>query len=372
MAKKRWLKRLAVFMLCTAVSLTGCGEKKQEAVPELIEPVGVDVDTAVVKKMDFSSVQSFQGEIVPNIKGLYFLSSGNIGKMYVSTGDKVKKGQLLATLSSVDSGAKQLQKQLREKQKENKEANQITQCDIDKMKEELQQLKSRRKKAKGKEAKTGLDKQIAEKEENIGIAVLQLSQQKQTQQLELKHLRQDIAAAKKQTKESRIISPVNGEIISTAGGSGYMVQAGVTAVNVADMEHPRIQTDFVAKDLLAKASSYMAVVNGKQYQVTAEEQELSALDIEMENFPANTWFDFVDAVNLKVGDSATLELYNDMEEDALVVPVNAVFHVKRDNYVYKMNGDVKVKTDVTVGNKTDAYIQILTGLEEGDMVYVQD
>lgn len=364
--KSRLLWGIAAFALgAAAISLTGCGERTEVTVPELIEPVGIDVDTAVVKKMDFSSVESFQGEIVPNIKGLYFLSSGNIGKMYVSTGQKVKKGQLLATLSSVNSGVKQLEKQLKEKQGQNKEANRISQCDIDEMREELQQLKN-------KPAKAGLKRQIIEKEEDIAIAVLRLSHQKETQALEIKHMRQDIARARKQTKESKLISPVNGEIISTAGGSGYMVQAGVTAVNVADMEHPRIRAAYLATSEIAKASSCVAVVNGKQYRVKVEEQEISALDIEMNNFPANTWFDFVDAVNLKVGDSATIELYNDLAEGALVVPSNAVYRVKRQSYVYKMQGDVKVKTDVTLGTKTDAYTQILTGLKEGDVVYVQD
>lgn len=374
MAKKGKLRgKAAVLALgLAAFALSGCEKEAVVPVPELVEPVGVDIDTAVVKKMDFSSVKSYEGEIVPNIKGLYFVSSGNIGKMYVSTGQKVKKGQLLATLSSVDSGVRQLQKQLREKQKENKEANQILQCDIDKMREELGQLKSRWKKEKGKAAKAGLKKQSAEKEEDIDIAVLQLSQQKQTQALELKHLRQDISAAKKQTKDSKLISPVNGEIISTAGGNGYMVQAGVTAVNVADMQHPRIQTGYVASDTLAGASRYVAVINGKEYRVKAEEQEISPMDLEMNIRPSNTWFDFVDAVNLKVGDSATIELYNDMAEDALVVPSNAVFDVKREHYVYKMNGDVKVKTNVTIGAKTDAYTQILAGLKEGDAVYVQN
>ena len=114
MAKKGKLRgKAAVLALgLAAFALSGCEKEAVVPVPELVEPVGVDIDTAVVKKMDFSSVKSYEGEIVPNIKGLYFVSSGNIGKMYVSTGQKVKKGQLLATLSSVDSGVRQLQKQL--------------------------------------------------------------------------------------------------------------------------------------------------------------------------------------------------------------------------------------------------------------------
>ena len=99
----------AALLLCP---LTGCGDSGAAAeAPELIEPVGVDVDTATVKKMDLSGVESYQGQIIPEIKDLYFVNSGNIGEMKVSPGDKVKKGQLLATLTSVDANVKKLQEQ---------------------------------------------------------------------------------------------------------------------------------------------------------------------------------------------------------------------------------------------------------------------
>ena len=374
-AKKRKFRGLAAAFLSGVIlfSLMGCGSKDASVqIPELREPAGVDVDTAVVKKMDFSSVEACEGELVPTIKGLYFVSSGNIGKMYVTTGDKVKKGQLLATLTSVDGGVKALKKQLRDTDRQNRETNRISQCDIDQMKEELQQLKTQYKKEKKGAVKAGIKQKILEKEEDISIAGLRLSQQKETQALERKFLLEDIEAARQQTKDSKLISPVNGEIISTAGGSGYMVQGGVTAVNVADMEHPRIRTSYVSSSVLGKASSYVAMVNGKKYRVKVEEQELDPMDIEMGQYPENTWFDFVDKANVKVGDSATIELYNEMSEDALVVPSNAVFRVKRENYVYRMEGNVKKKTEVMIGTETDAYTQILTGLKEGDVVYVQD
>ena len=48
----------------------GCGKSAQNAgdVPELIEAVGVDMDTAVVTKMDLSGVTSFSAQIVPKIE----------------------------------------------------------------------------------------------------------------------------------------------------------------------------------------------------------------------------------------------------------------------------------------------------------------
>jgi acetyl/propionyl-CoA carboxylase alpha subunit len=265
-----------------------------------------------------------------------------------------------------------LKSQIKNQKKENAENNRIQRGEIDRLKEEQKKLSANLKKQKDKAGKKSLRQQIMEKEEEIKIAELTLSQQKETQALELRFLIQDLQEAKKTNKESKLTAPADGEIISTAGGSGYMVQAGVTAVNLADMEHLKIRTDYVGSATLGKASSYVAVVNGKQYRVKAEKQELDQLDIEMERYPENTWFDFLDEVELEVGESATIELYNDTAEDALVVPSNAVFRVKSEYYVYVMDGDVKKKTEVTVGTTTDAYTQILTGVKEGDVVYVQD
>lgn len=372
--KRRGAKRVLTMCLVGTLVLfpTGCNSGDvEEPVPTLKEPVGVDVDTAVVKKMDFTSVQSFQGEIVPDIRGLYFVNSGNIDKMYVSPGDKVKKGQLLATLTSVESGVGELKETLAENDRKNREDNRISRCNLEQKQEELRQLKREYKKKSSREEKKSVRRKIVEKQEDIRIARLEITQQKETQAMERRFLLEDIRAAKKQTKDSKLISPVNGEIISTAGGSGYMVQGGVTAVNVADMESPRVRTSYIASSVLEKAGRCVAVINGKEYDIKANEQDLDALEIEMGEFPDNTWFDFLEKVKVRVGDSVSVEIRNEMTEDALVVPVNAVFHVKKEYYVYRMTDGVKKKVSVTIGAETDAYICILNGLEEGDVVYVQ-
>lgn len=88
-------------LILSLMGLSGCGRQESTAnVPKLKDPVGVDVDTAKVKKMNLSSVNSYSGEVVPDMVGAYFANSGQAGAVKVEVGDKVKKGQLLATLTA--------------------------------------------------------------------------------------------------------------------------------------------------------------------------------------------------------------------------------------------------------------------------------
>ena len=221
--------------------------------------------------------------------------------------------------------------------------------------------------------KKGLKQQIAEAEEDIKLGKERLKQQKELQQLELRQKEAELAEAKTSTKNSRLYSPIQGEVVATSGGSGYMVQGGNTAVQVANMQAPRIKTAYVSGTKLAKASRYVALVEGKEYKVEVEEQELDREDVERGFYPSNTWFDFVDKnLSVEVGGSATIDLYTDAVEGALVVPYNAVFGSGKEKYVYIVEGDAKIKTAVTTGTETDAYVQITNGVKEGEVVYVED
>ena len=359
--------QIGVVLLAVSMMSCGCGKSAQNAgdVPELIEAVGVDMDTAVVTKMDLSGVTSFSAQIVPKIEKMAFLSSGSIDQMKVSIGDKVKKGQLLATLAGGSGKVKSLKEEIASLKETNEGTNQQSEYDIEMLEETLSDLKKQSKAVKNSKQKKILKSQIVEKEEEIKIA-------KELQQLEIRQKEADIKEAQKSTKNSKLYSTIDGEVISTSGGSGYMVQGGSVAIQVANMDAPRLKTAYVSDSKLAKASSYVAIVDGKKYKVEVEEQEVSRQDIEMGNYPKNSWFDFVaDHVDAKVGGSATIELYTDTVKDALVVPANAVYRSKEESYVYLVEGDAKTKTIVKTGTETDAYIQIESGVKEGDVVYVE-
>ncbi len=125
------MKKIMGVCMAAVLLLSGCGETKALEVPELIKPVGVDMDTAQVVKMDLSGVVAFSAQIVPSVEELSFLSSGSIESLNVSIGDKVKAGQLLASLSVASGKAKNLRNEIETLKAQNEDRNKQGQYDIE-------------------------------------------------------------------------------------------------------------------------------------------------------------------------------------------------------------------------------------------------
>jgi len=86
----------------------------------------------------------------------------------------------------------------------------------------------------------------------------------------------------------------------------------------------------------------------------------------------NTYFMLEDTATVKAGQHVVLKLLDDYKQDVLVVPVNAIYRDERGDYVYRVADGQRTRQDVTVGITTDLEAEILEGLEEGAIVYVQE
>ena len=73
-------------------------------------------------------------------------------------------------------------------------------------------------------------------------------------------------------------------------------------------------------------------------------------------------------MDLSTNMSAKIELVINELNNVLQAPVAAIFPEGKHYYVYKVVGGRSVKTEVTVGGSNDKRIQILSGLDEGDVV----
>ena len=371
------MKKNIVLILVVSLLICGCGSSQtQTEGPALQQPETVDVDTVVVTKSAISNVKSYSGYVIPEIEYVGFEASGNIGDMNVSIGQHVKKGQLLATLAGSDSEEQRQEQQdnYDNTKKQFDDANELTEYDMVTLKQEINQLKKQLKKEKDATQKKLLKQQIKEKECDITISKLKLTQQKETQALELDRLKKQVDRYKSMGDIYEVYAPCSGEVVYIAGPSGYMVQSGNDIVGVAKEGIVKIQSDFVSEaDVTADNSHCYALIDGKKYELKQEEYDKEEYSEKIEQGETLTcYFTVKGNKQPAVGSFAWIRLESNIVEDALCVPSNAILKDGTGRYVYMMQNGAKIKKDVLIGTENDAYTQIKDGLKEGDVVYVQD
>lgn len=74
--------------------------------------------------------------------------------------------------------------------------------------------------------------------------------------------------------------------------------------------------------------------------------------------------------NLVSGMSVQIEIVTEVIRKALFIPVEAVFEENDDFFVYLKQGDGAKQIPVKIGKSNDAFVQILEGLKENDVVYL--
>ena len=94
--KKALAGALAAALLL--LPLSGCGGKKAQAAPELLEPKGVTLDTAAVRRGTIQTITAYEGLVLPAVRELSFAVSGVMTGVEVCAGSRVKEGQELARL----------------------------------------------------------------------------------------------------------------------------------------------------------------------------------------------------------------------------------------------------------------------------------
>ena len=75
---------------------------------------------------------------------------------------------------------------------------------------------------------------------------------------------------------------------------------------------------------------------------------------------------------LKPGMSATCTIITDRLPDAVYIPIQSVFEVGDETYVYVKDGETYEKTPVVIGIKNNDYIVIKEGLKSGQLVTFRD
>ncbi len=166
---------------------------------------------------------------------------------------------------------------------------------------------------------------------------------------------------KKLTKDSNISTwmPTLASLpdMSSAIVKTYIKEIDVTKVRLGDSTR-------VVIDALPDKVFY-----GKVIKIANMGEEKSGFDMKV--FEVVIRLDHSDP-DLKPGMACSSDIILKKYKDALLIPVNAVFRNEKSSFVYLRKGKHIYRKNVQVGDEDDKNVVVLEGLEEGDIVLLNE
>lgn len=364
MSAERKLRAGLLSGLLLFALLAGCASKEEGyPAPELLEPRGVSLDTAVVTRGEIWRTTVLEGVVVPGVRELSFAASGMVKEVYVSPGSHVKEGDLLAAMDvSYYESALEAQRELltfRQSSEDIARREQDIQIELEEL--ALADLKDS---GAGETA-------LRLKELDIEKLKAERKEERALWELDRAALLDAIEKLEAQVEAARLLAPCDGTVVScmTADGSYAMEKVGVLLL--AEDAELYLSVEQASTTELRNASEIYATVGGKRVEVqlrTGDDRDyVPRLSSTGDSTSAFTIVD--DNGNpVEAGMSAVVFILSDRTEDALIVPATAI-RFDGGYYVYQMVDGAQVRRSVKCGVMNDGEAQVLEGLQEGDVVY---
>lgn len=362
------MKKIMAFflLLLLLVSFSGCTQQASSA-PELLEPVGVKLDTAVAEISDINIISLYEGEVIPKVVTVEFMVDGALDELKVLTGDKVKKGQVLMTLNSesIVNQIENLEDQIQNTTRNGNYSDRIATADIKIAQEELAIMKEN-----GTLAET-----CKIKETEIEGLRAKLAQTQELRNMDLNQKREKVAELKTKLAQMQIVAPCDGQVVyTTSAKEGATIKGYTPVIAIADDSELLVTAEQISQTELQKKERIYAKIDDKEYDLTYVPYDnneyismvLSGQQIRS-RFTVNEGVESLDS-----GDFAAILMIDSHKEDVLTIPINALYHDTKGYYAYKVENNARIRCDVEVGVISEIKAEIIEGLKEGDVVYVKE
>ncbi len=357
--RRRWIAPL--ILVVAVIGVIVFFAKRGGAGPKELDPSLI----STVKRGDLAIEVLETGKVQPREKvEIKSKVAGQVLKVFVDAGDKVKKGQLLLQLDPVDY------------------ERQVARTDADV--------------AAAKNALEFSELSLSRRENGLkerGVAQMDVdtaAADVKAKKVALQTATVAYNAAQDQLHYTRIVAPMDGTITERGIQPGEVVTPGVQAtfegkalLTVSDLSTLIVKADLnqidVAKVKLGqKVTVTLDALPGKTYDATITKiapASITPKDKQVDVFPVEATLDKADAA-IKPGMTADVRIHIEKREHVISLPIEAVVKENGKQFVSKVvpaeNGKQKTdKVEVAVGARNDRDIEIQSGLKEGDKVLIK-
>ncbi|MCR4618425.1 MAG: efflux RND transporter periplasmic adaptor subunit [Lachnospiraceae bacterium] len=331
-----------------ALVLPGCAQSEStEAAPELLEPAMGTENTALAEYGTVYVYNGYTSTVIPKTEELSFSDGGELKEIYVTIGEKVTEGQVLADLKNSSEAYDELVKKLKDMQAENAAAARQRQIEIEIMKINLQDFTRQA---------------LIDRQKNELAA------------LDENYLKGLIATEKEKLSASTIVAPFDGEIVAVGTNKrGEYIDEGVPFIVIASNSECFVYCDYISEKAIELYDKTVAIIDGDEFEITYVpygEGVITKLMADEEDY--YSIFKVERGGTALIGLPASIGLVKNVRENVLRVPVKAVHKENGTSYVYVDNNGTRQAVSVKTGVMGLMYAEITEGLKEGDVVYVAD
>lgn len=340
MIPKMLKKRIIPFLLCLVMLLvSGCAflpTEESDLAPPLTELDDVEYVTEPAARRDIDSY--FIASVTSESSESYTLSfeerGGYLSELYVTAGAAVNKGDIIATIAGNDIETELANTRLQ---------RQMLQIDLD------QALEN-----------------VPEDGRNYAAEKLRL---------QIAQCDTTIANLEKNLAECQLVAPANGVVTYlTNAAVGDYVEAKKAICVIADTSSVlytyKTTENTPALQSLAVGADCTVTVNSVEYETTLVTVQYD-YDLDMASF-----YYLIEArlkdptVTVDIGKKGELKVFFETRYDVVAVPSSAVTHFANSASVSVLVDGVKTEKTVTVGAEGDGYVEIVSGISEGDEIII--
>ncbi len=398
MKKKKVLIALIIISMCFS---TGCSSREANVNSGIIEEQPITVEVAKAEEGQIESMVSYSGRVKPAQEIMVTPKQpGKVSKINFDLGQRVKAGLVLFQLDKTDVllqlnqaaaavelaeiNLKKLSGSTYEQQMIQLKAAMVSaEINYNDAKINYETIKTLYE--AGAESKFNYDRaqsqfKLAKQQYETAKANYDLTEQKSAQEnidMAKAQLNQSKAAydiAQNALDNMNIKSPISGVVAAKNVKVGEFISSATVSYIIIDDSNYTIEID-VNEDVIGKiqigdkAKVYINSISKEALSGTITATAPSAdmkkqtylVKINIDN-PLNT---------IKGGMFAEVKLVLDKAENCILVPLSSIIDEEGRKYVFVINGNKAVKTEVATGIFNDMKIQIIDGIAADDIIVVK-
>ena len=176
---------------------------------------------------------------------------------------------------------------------------------------------------------------------------------------------------KKELADSNVKSPITGTVLSCNAVAGSVLTGDMPFV-IVDLSTVKIEINVSEEIVNSLSVGDIAEITVESYSNTPFEGKISTIAPGSNTdgtFPVSIEISNPDG-KLKSGMFAEVKFVKDKSSDNIVLDKNAVLIDSLSEYVYIIKDSKAERVDVTTGLDNGTYVEILTGINEGDEVVI--